>query len=151
MKSLTAGLSGKMLSSSAKGGENVPARRFQDQDFEVEGEVGKVIFQSGEFGPNQINFYSTSTEHVLHRDHRIMICRGGASTSSPMMLSWASRSAGVPTGTPGEEGSRREHTVSARTALLFSASRTVVCFDSFHTYSLSISYDMPRAVPNVVM
>lgn len=86
MKSLTAGLSGKMLSSSAKGGENVPARGFQDQDFEVEGEVGKVIFQAGEFGPNQINFYSTSTQHVLHRDHRIMICRGGASTSSPVML-----------------------------------------------------------------
>lgn len=43
MKSLTAGLSGKMLSSSAKGGENVLARGWKDRDFEVEGEVGKVI------------------------------------------------------------------------------------------------------------
>lgn len=38
----------------------VPARRFKDQDFEVEGEVGKVIFQSGECGPNQINFYTST-------------------------------------------------------------------------------------------
>lgn len=64
MKSLTAGLSGKMLSSSAKGGKNVLARGLKDRDFEVEGEVGKVILQSGEFGPNQTNFYSTSTQRI---------------------------------------------------------------------------------------
>lgn len=64
MKSLTAGLSGKMLSSSAKGGKNVLARGLKDRDFEVEGEVGKVILQSGEFGPNQTNFSSTSTQHI---------------------------------------------------------------------------------------
>lgn len=58
MKSLTAGLSGKILSSSGKRGETVPARRFKDQDFKVEGEVGKVILQSGEFGPNQMNVYT---------------------------------------------------------------------------------------------
>lgn len=65
MKSLTAGLSGKMLSSSARGRENAPARRFIDQDFEVEGEVGKVILQSGEFGSNQTNF-SSLTQHAGH-------------------------------------------------------------------------------------
>lgn len=86
MKSLTAGLSGKMLSSSAKGGENVPARGLKDQDFEVEGEVGKLILQSGEFGPNQINFYSTSTQRVLHRGSRIITCRGEASTSTPVVF-----------------------------------------------------------------
>lgn len=95
MKSLTAGLSGKMLSSSAKGGKNVLARGLKDQDFEVEGEVGKGILQSGEFGPNQINLYSTSTQCGLHGAHRIMTCRE-ASTSSPMMFklsflqSWSS-------------------------------------------------------------
>lgn len=45
MKSLTAGLSGKMLSSSAKGGGKRIARRFKDQDFEIEAEVGKVILK----------------------------------------------------------------------------------------------------------
>lgn len=74
MKSLTAGLSGKMLSSSVKGGGIVPARRFKDQNFEVEGEMGKVILRSGEFGPNQINFY-ISIQHGLHRDYRVMICK----------------------------------------------------------------------------
>lgn len=64
MKSLTAGLSGKMLSSSAKRGKNVLARGLKDRDFEVEGEVGKVILQSGEFGPNQPNFSSTSTQRI---------------------------------------------------------------------------------------
>lgn len=98
MKSLTAGLSGKMLSSYAKGGENVPARRFKDQDFEVEAEVGKVILQSGEFGPNQINFYSSS-QRLLHRDLRIEICRREASISHPIVSNWVSCSPGVPTGT----------------------------------------------------
>ena len=40
-------------------GETVPARRFKDQVFEVDGEVGKVIPRSGECGADQINFYTS--------------------------------------------------------------------------------------------
>lgn len=123
-----------MLSSSAKGGENVPARGLKDQDFEVEGEVGKLILQSGEFGPNQINFYSTSTQRVLHRGPRIITCRGEASTSTPVVFklgflqSWSSH-----------KDPRVKRAVvgaivlSAKTALLLSASWIMVCFNSFNT------------------
>ena len=38
----------------------VPARRFKDQVFEVEGKVGKVISRSGECGAGQINFYTSA-------------------------------------------------------------------------------------------
>lgn len=73
MKSLTAGLSGKMLSSSGMGGVGgtVPARRFKDQVFEVEVEVGKVIPRSGECGADQI---ISILQRALREDHRVTIC-----------------------------------------------------------------------------
>lgn len=41
----------------------------------MEGEVGKVIFQSGKFGLNQTNVF-TWTQCVLQRDHRIRYLQG---------------------------------------------------------------------------